>query len=143
MRSPPRASASAGTRGTPPRAATFLPGPLAPRYSTHSLPFKWSTAMNNPVTFCRRCVAAIGLLFVLLAVPAHGQPLPVVQKVSAQPLATHVGQLRQALDFVGRPLSAEQARALDAALAEKDEAAVVRGVQQVLDPLCLVAVHIN
>jgi hypothetical protein len=39
-----------------------------------------------------------------------------VQKVSAQPLATHVGQIRQALDFVGRPLTPEQGRALDAAL---------------------------
>src|SRR5687767_10153984 len=143
MRSPHSVRIRRDTHRTPPRAATFLPGPLAPRYSTRALPFKRSTAMNNPITFCRRCVAAIVLLFVLLAVPAHGQPLPVVQKVSAQPLATHVGQLRQALDFVGRPLSAEQARALDAALAEKDEAAVVRGVQQVLDPLCLVAVHIN
>ena len=98
--------------------------------------------MNSPPTR-GTCRAVYCLVIALLAVPAYAAELPLVQKVDAQPLATHVGQLRQALDFLGRPLSAEQSRALDAALAQKDEAALVRAVQQVLDPLCLVAVHIN
>src|SRR5688500_6128523 len=104
--------------------------------------FTWSTAMVSRVNSCRLWVVAICLTG-LLAATARAEPLPTVQKVSAQPLATHVEQLRQALEFVGRPLSADQRRALDAALAEKDEATLVARVQQVLDPLCLVAVNIN
>jgi hypothetical protein len=99
--------------------------------------------MNSRANACRHCLSVVFLLVLQAAAAAGADPLPAVQKVSAQPLATHVGQLRQALDFVGRPLSPEQNRALDAALAEKDEAALVRAVQQVLDPLCLAAVHIN
>jgi hypothetical protein len=98
--------------------------------------------MNKPVHSRPRYAPAACLVLVALAMPARAD-LPVVRGVSAQPLATHVGQLRQALDFVGRPLSAEQSAALDAALAEKDEAALVARVQEVLDPLCLVGVHIN
>ena len=99
--------------------------------------------MENRVNSSRPWIASVCLLLALGAASADAEPLPVVKKVAAQPLATHVGQLRQALDFVGRPLSAEQDKALDAALEEKDDAALVAKVQAVLDPLCLVAVHIN
>jgi hypothetical protein len=82
-------------------------------------------------------------LLLLAAASAAAQPLPVVRDVAAQPLSTQVGQLAQALDFAGSPLSAEQRKALDDALREKDDAAVLEKVQQVLDPLCVAFVQIN
>ena len=98
--------------------------------------------MNKTPRSPLRYVVPAVLALVSLAVQTRAE-LPVVRNVAAQPLATHVGQIRQALDFVGHPLSAEQSAALDAALADKDEAALVKKVQEVLDPLCLVGVHIN
>ena len=95
---------------------------------------------------CRICRTAVFTSCVLLLVVARSsqaQSLPAVRKVNAQPLATHVGQLTQALEFVGTPLSDQQRAAIDAALREGDDAVVAEKVQQVLDPLCLLGVHIN
>ena len=74
---------------------------------------------------------------------AAADPVPVVDKVAAQPLAEHARQVREALAYLGVPLSEEAGAKLDAALKSEDEAARVRGVQEVFDPLCVAAIHIN
>ncbi|TAH38745.1 MAG: hypothetical protein EYC70_03655 [Planctomycetota bacterium] len=63
--------------------------------------------------------------------------------VEAQPLAAQARRVVQALEVVGTPLEPEQIRALEAALGASDAREVVAGVQRVLDPLCLVFVHVN
>ncbi|REK15938.1 MAG: hypothetical protein DWQ37_07915 [Planctomycetota bacterium] len=64
-------------------------------------------------------------------------------EVEWQPLSAQVKRVVQALEMVGAPLDADRQKAIDAALAMTDEAAAVKSVQQVLDPLCLVGVNIN
>jgi hypothetical protein len=69
--------------------------------------------------------------------------LPLVNDAELQPLRVHIGRLREALDYLGQPLSKDAAAALDAALKEPDAAKALRGIQETLDPLCLAGVHIN
>lgn len=91
-----------------------------------------------------------GLLLTFAAVglsdPASaemGAMLPRVATTEMQPLGVHVRRLREALDYVGVPLSKEQSAKLDEALADEDSARGLKAVQDVLDPLCLVGVKIN
>ncbi|RIK85087.1 MAG: hypothetical protein DCC67_04350 [Planctomycetota bacterium] len=66
-----------------------------------------------------------------------------MKNIEAQPLAAQAERLVQALQMVGAPLSDAERRRLEEALGESDDAALVAGVQRVLDPLCLVHVHVN
>jgi len=68
---------------------------------------------------------------------------PRVEGEQAQPLAVHVERLTEALNYLGSPLSEETLRDLRLALLEEREVDVVAGVQQALDPYCLVSVSIN
>jgi hypothetical protein len=67
---------------------------------------------------------------------------PVIAKVEAQPLLAQVERLKEALAFIGRPLSAENLKAIEAARDGKEEA-IAKGVQDALDPLCLAAVTVG
>jgi hypothetical protein len=88
-------------------------------------------------------VAVAMLLSNLTIAAAPGSALPIVEGVEAQPLAVQVNRLREALDYLGTPLSdAENAR-LDAALKQSDAEALSRGVQGVLDARCLFGVQIS
>src|SRR3954466_1043902 len=87
--------------------------------------------------------ASLVLCFVLSSMAIAGDPLPVVTKVAAQPLAAQVKQLAEALDYLGNPLAEQTRASLTAALAEADQAKQVELIQQVLDPLCLIGVTIN
>jgi hypothetical protein len=91
---------------------------------------------RRPLLACLVAVAAA-------AVPAAETVLPVVGGVAAQPLAVHARQIVEALEFTGNPLGAEARTKLEEALRAADEATVAAGVQAVLDPLCLLGVHIN
>jgi hypothetical protein len=73
----------------------------------------------------------------------RGEELQPVKGVDAQPLAAQVERVVQALVAAGAPFTNEQRQAVDEAIATKDPAQMVQRVQQALDPLCLVAVHIN
>jgi hypothetical protein len=93
---------------------------------------------------------AIGLLGMILIVLAGGSPgargqdaLPIVSKVSLQPLSAQAKVLTDALDVLGQPLSAETKAALDKAYSAAEEADGVKAIQEALDPLCLLAVDIN
>src|SRR5262249_2446973 len=74
----------------------------------------------------------------LLAANASAQdPAPV--RVEGQPLAANVRRLEQALDYLGTPLPPATGKALQAACADRDGAAI----QRLLDPHVLLAVSIN
>src|SRR5687768_15642450 len=85
------------------------------------------------------------ILYVLMLVTAvrAADPLPVVNKVAAQPLAAQVKQLMEALDYLGNPLPQASRAAVDAALKENDPAKQVQAIQEALDPFCLIGVQIN
>lgn len=91
-----------------------------------------------------RRIAAIvfGLLLTPFATAADAA-LPLVAGVEAQPLKANVKRVAEALDYLGQPLSAEQRKQLDAALANADDAQAVKAIQDVLDPLALAGVNIN
>ncbi len=69
--------------------------------------------------------------------------LPLVENVTAQPLLQQAFRLVRWLDNLGSPVSPQTVAALEKARQEKDEARVVRMVQEALDPYCLFSVHIN
>lgn len=69
--------------------------------------------------------------------------LPVVTAVEAQPLSAQARRVVQALEVLGEPLPEAARAALEAAAAHEDDARVVRGIQEVLDPYCLALVSIN
>ena len=71
------------------------------------------------------------------------ESLPLVTRVELQPLAAQVERVLQALESTGSPVTADQLKAIHAALSESDEAAAVEKIQKLLDPLCLVGVQIN
>ncbi|RPH44299.1 MAG: hypothetical protein EHM91_08305, partial [Planctomycetota bacterium] len=80
------------------------------------------------------------LLLAVLALGAQdGDRLPIVTKADLQPLRVHLGRLKEALEFLGQPL----AGSIEAALRETDNDKALRSIQEALDPLCLVGVHIN
>jgi hypothetical protein len=82
-------------------------------------------------------------VFVAATPALNGQELPVVTDVELQPLAAHAERVMQALELAGSPLNSEQQASLRAAIENDDEAAAVRAIQKVLDPLCLAGVTIN
>lgn len=90
------------------------------------------------------CLGAAVLIATALAVSAASDnPLPIVSDVPAQPLLAQVKRIGEAMDHLGHPLSAETKAALEKAGQHKDDAAVIRGVQEALDPYCLLSVNIN
>jgi hypothetical protein len=74
----------------------------------------------------------------LLAADAPAQELAPVE-VEGQPLAANVRRLDQALDYLGAPLPPATRKALQAARAARDAAAI----QRLLDPHVLLVVRIN
>jgi hypothetical protein len=63
--------------------------------------------------------------------------------VELQPLAAQVGRVVEALDYLGTPLPESDRKAIQAALSGSDERAATARLQEVLDPFCLLDVHIN
>ena len=91
---------------------------------------------------CRKWLA-VSLFLLGSAALSAADKLPVVRDVEAQPLQSQVTRVATALESLGQPLTAEQKKQLDAALAEPDGPKSVAAVQELFDPLCLVAVNIN
>jgi hypothetical protein len=87
-------------------------------------------------------------LLAILLLPAAGwrgaaADLPVMTGLEAQPLVAQARRLLDALELLGAPLSGASEGRLRQAFAMADDAAVARIIQEVLDPYCLAAVHIN
>lgn len=74
---------------------------------------------------------------------ARAADLGLVKGVEFQPLTAQVRRVVEALDYLGSPFSAEEKRALDAALANPDAEAGSAALQHLLDPHCLVGLSIN
>jgi hypothetical protein len=71
------------------------------------------------------------------------QSWPGIERVDAQPLLLQIERLREALQYIGAPLSAEQITGLEMLAEETDDRLVTAGVQALLDPLCIAAVEID
>jgi hypothetical protein len=93
----------------------------------------------------RDAVRVLSLLCVIILTATNlaVAELPQVRQVAVQPLGNHVAQLVDAMEYLGVPLPAGDVAKLKAALGGDDATAAVRVVQDVLDPLCLLGVHIN
>ena len=75
---------------------------------------------------------------------AQGQDeMPTVYQVPKQPLLAATDRLIEAMQFGGSPLDPSTVEAIKAAGKLNAGADVSRTIQEVLDPLCLAAVHIN
>jgi hypothetical protein len=90
-----------------------------------------------------RFSALVLVVLLLSPIARAADPLPIVSKVALQPLAAHVKQISEALDFLGNPLPDEVKTKLTIALAEAVPEKQVQLIQEVLDPLCLMGVTIN
>jgi hypothetical protein len=75
---------------------------------------------------------------------AGATPQQVAQlAVPLQPLAQQVRRVATALAYLGQPLAPEDSRAIDEAVALKDEAAAVERIQTTLDRYALAVVRVN
>ena len=73
-----------------------------------------------------------------------GTSWPVLHSVEVQPLSRReFERVARRVELAGSPLTKEQQAELRAALYSKDANGATEKIQQVLDPLCLVAVEIN
>src|SRR5687767_1502209 len=71
------------------------------------------------------------------------EELPIVDAVEFQPLAAQVSRVLQALELVGEPLPAADAREVQMLIEKGPPAKAVERLQRILDKHCLVGVHIN
>jgi hypothetical protein len=97
-----------------------------------------SMLRNRSVHFGPGLLLVLTLTGNLPGTAAFGQKLEPVE-VEGQPLAANAERLLQALDFIGSPLPAEKSVAVKAAVKERD----AKKIQELLDPLTLVAVTLN
>lgn len=72
-----------------------------------------------------------------------GPTLAVIEGIERQPLVAQVERLITAMQYSGEPLPEADAAALREAFAMSDEPAAVKRIQEILDPHCLIEVHIN
>lgn len=72
-----------------------------------------------------------------------GDEVPLVLSVDRQPLVSASQRLVEGMAFNGTPLPPDVITALQAAWKTESDRVCVRQIQQALDPLCLVDVHIN
>ncbi len=87
------------------------------------------------------------LLLILLAagsvIPARGDNLPRYNDVEFQPLSAQVRRVVEALEQLGQPLPEAVRAKVDQALQQTDASAGGRGLQEALDPFCLIGIEIN
>ena len=87
--------------------------------------------------------SAYSLMF-LVTLAWLGAGLPAIaQEPTLQPLARNARQIESALAYLGSPLSIDDQRRINDALAGTDEAAAVRTIEATLDKQALVIVDIN
>lgn len=85
------------------------------------------------------------VLLAVLCLPwlvAPGSAQLATVKVERQPLEAQIKRLVSALDLLGEPLSPDERKELDAALALKDAAQAIDAIQTVLDRHCLFGIKI-
>lgn len=94
-------------------------------------------------THCHRHTKIlIAFCFAACSWQANAAPLPMAERVDAQPLLLLTQRLSEALVAVGAPLSVETAAGLAALHQETDEAKITGETQRLLDSLCVAGVEI-
>lgn len=112
----------------------------------HNAPSLLVSALLMPEVTVR-AIACLSLG--LLVCPMGSLPLaaedtwPRVTRVEAQPLMAATERLMQALELVGAPLAPDSAEQLTSAIKNADASSGITKIQEILDPLCLIAVTIN
>ncbi len=81
--------------------------------------------------------------FTFQSIAAGQDSTSIVAAVDRQPFEASVRRVVQALQIAGSPLGTEALKRMDELAASDDDPKVVRELQQILDPLCLVTVSIN
>lgn len=66
-----------------------------------------------------------------------------VQDIEAQPLMEHIRRLVQNLSYIGVPISDKDQQRLNAVMAESEGEKRIREIQEIIDPYCLLGIHIN
>ncbi len=99
--------------------------------------------MKRPFLNARRNLVRGIAIWLALGASLRAADLPIVRNIDPQPLAAQVRRLVEAMELLGSPFSEADRHALDTAISQNDAAAVVEGVQKVLDPHCLAGVNIN
>jgi hypothetical protein len=87
---------------------------------------------------CKVLLAAFALAILGSTLAAFAQDSPALQ-----PLARNARQIESALSYLGSPLSAEDERRINEAVAATDDAAAVHEIEETLDKHVLVDVEIN
>jgi len=90
-----------------------------------------------------KLVIMMAICWIAAAQDAAHQHATSAASVPLQPLAQHVRQLEDALNYLGQPLPAETHRRINDAIGNPDAAAAVTQIEAALDPLALVTVDIN
>src|SRR5687767_105580 len=92
----------------------------------------------------RRTLTLMVLCAVAVSVALADEPkLPLVLGADVQPLLVHTQRLGEAMEFLGVPLSKEAKAKFEAAAKLDNAGEALKLVQEALDPLCLMRVHIN
>ncbi|TWT50210.1 hypothetical protein Pla22_29510 [Rubripirellula amarantea] len=95
----------------------------------------------------RNIVALLGTLIALSVGPSepklYADDLSVVRQVPTQPFVSATERLIEALDYSGTPLDETVVNQLRSAGKLENKAMASQRIQEILDPLCLVEVHIN
>jgi hypothetical protein len=73
----------------------------------------------------------------------HHQSIPPTASVEPQPLMSQSIRLKEALNFLGSPLSINDEKNLELLRSKPLDKETVDAIQQILDPLCLAIVNIN
>jgi hypothetical protein len=88
-------------------------------------------------------ITAVAAAFLLSSPQASsGTTLPLVDDVSREHLEEHAARIVQTLETLGDPIAHADRARLEAAAQELDEQAI-EVIQRVLDPYCLVGIHID
>ncbi len=90
-----------------------------------------------------RCWFVVVLSAQLIVRANAQEPAAYVAAVDRQPLEASIQRVVQALQIAGSPLSNEALKKLEELSRSNDDPLVVRELQQMLDPLCLMVVSIN
>src|SRR5436853_1556926 len=99
--------------------------------------------MSNAVNRVGSVVLFFAVCHFIAIFPARADDLPIIEKVSAQPLVAQVTQVQEALEYLGSPLPDSVKAKLEDAFKAPDESSRVRAIQEALDPYCLIANPIN
>jgi hypothetical protein len=86
---------------------------------------------------------SIAIAIMLTTVVGVAEELPMIDKVEFQPLAAQVARVLQALELVGEPLDAADAKEVQQLIQAPASAKSAERLQRILDKHCLVGVHIN